>query len=70
MRDGKQALVLLPEIALTEPFLRRLRRALACCRSLGIVVCGKASAAGRGRDSARRGEGRGARSALFLPNLG
>ena len=75
LRQGKQALVLLPEIALTEPFLKRFNSALRLrSRSPGIPTCAPRSAAAPGAAIAS-GEAKvtvGARSALFLPyaNLG
>ena len=73
-RAGR-ALVLLPEIALTEPFLRAVSRPVRrASRSRGIRACVSRSAAARGARSPA-GEALvtvGARSALFLPyaNLG
>ena len=74
LRQGKQALVLLPEIALTEPFLKRFEARFGCepvawhsdLRSSQRRRAWRAIAAGDARVTV------GARSALFLPyaNLG
>ena len=74
VRDGKQALVLLPEIALTEPFLRRFEArfgVLPVAWHSGL----RQSERRRAWGAIARGEAKvvvGARSALFLPfpNLG
>jgi primosomal protein N' (replication factor Y) len=74
LRASKQALVLLPEIALTEPFLKRFQARFGCA-----PVAWHSDLRGSQRRRAWRaiasGEGQvtvGARSALFLPyrNLG
>jgi primosomal protein N' (replication factor Y) len=74
LRTGKQALVLLPEIALTEPFLRRFQARFGCApvawhsdlRSSQRRRSWRAIASGEAKVTV------GARSALFLPyrNLG
>lgn len=74
LRQGKQALVLLPEIALTEPFLQRFEARFGCApvawhsglRSSQRRRAWRAIASGEARVTV------GARSALFLPyrNLG
>ena len=74
LRLGRQALVLLPEIALTEPFLKRFHDRFGCepvawhsgLRSTQRRRAWRAIAAGEARVTV------GARSALFLPyaNLG
>ncbi len=74
LRQGKQALVLLPEIALTEPFLQRFEVRFGCAptawhsglRSSQRRRAWRAIASGEARVTV------GARSALFLPyaNLG
>ncbi|HEX6218784.1 MAG TPA: primosomal protein N' [Sphingomicrobium sp.] len=74
LRQGKQALVLLPEIALTEPFLKRFEARFGCepvawhsdLRSSQRRLAWRAVAAGEAKVTV------GARSALFLPyaNLG
>src|SRR4030095_13529803 len=74
LRAGRQALVLLPEIALTEPFLKRFQARFGCApvawhsdlRSSQRRRAWRASASGGARVTV------GARSALFLPyaNLG
>jgi primosomal protein N' (replication factor Y) len=74
LRAGKQALVLLPEIALTEPFLKRFEARFGCppvawhsdLRSSQRRRAWRAIAAGEAKVTV------GARSALFLPypNLG
>jgi primosomal protein N' (replication factor Y) len=74
LRQGKQALVLLPEIALTEPFLKRFEARFGC----GPVAWHSDLRSSQRRRSWRAiasGEAKvtvGARSALFLPyaNLG
>ncbi len=74
LRQGKQALVLLPEIALTEPFLKRFEARFGCTPVAwhSDLRSSQRRRAWRGIAS---GEARvvvGARSALFLPypNLG
>src|SRR6476646_2595283 len=74
LREGKQALVLLPEIALTEPFLKRFEARFGCApvawhsglRSSERRRNWRAIASGEAQVTV------GARSALFLPypNLG
>ena len=74
LRQGKQALVLLPEIALTEPFLKRFETRFGCApvawhselRSSQRRRAWRAIASGEAKVTV------GARSALFLPypNLG
>ena len=74
LRAGKQALVLLPEIALTEPFLKRFEARFGCApvawhcdlRSSQRRRAWRAIASGEAKVMV------GARSALFLPyrNLG
>jgi primosomal protein N' (replication factor Y) len=74
LRQGKQALVLLPEIALTEPFLKRFEARFGCApvawhsglRSSERRRAWRAIASGEAMVTV------GARSALFLPyaNLG
>jgi primosomal protein N' (replication factor Y) len=74
VRQGKQALVLLPEIALTEPFLKRFEARFGCppsawhsdLRSSQRRRTWRAIASGEAKVTV------GARSALFLPyaNLG
>ena len=74
LRQGKQALVLLPEIALTEPFLTRFEARFGC----GPVAwhsdlrSSQRRRAWRGIASGEAAVTVGARSALFLPypNLG
>jgi primosomal protein N' (replication factor Y) (superfamily II helicase) len=69
IRDGRQALVLLPEIALTEPFLQRFHARFGCepvawhsgLRSTQRRRAWRAIASGEARVTV------GARSALFLP---
>ena len=69
LEQGRQALIMLPEIALTSQFMDRFTRASAARRSSGIRRCRRPSAAAPGARAAN-GEARvvvGARSALFLP---
>src|SRR5918997_165594 len=69
LRQGRQALVLLPEIALTEPFLKRFQARFGCApvawhsdlRSSQRRRAWRAIAAGEAKVTV------GARSALFLP---
>ena len=69
LRQGKQALVLLPEIALTEPFLKRFEARFGCApvawhsglRSSERRRAWRAIASGEAKVTV------GARSALFLP---
>jgi primosomal protein N' (replication factor Y) len=69
LRQGRQALVLLPEIALTEPFLKRFEARFGCApvawhsdlRSSQRRRAWRAIASGEARVTV------GARSALFLP---
>ena len=74
VRRGKQALVLLPEIALTEPFLTRFTARFGC-EPVAWHSDLRSSQRRRAWRAAARGEARvivGARSSLFLPyaNLG
>jgi len=74
LRDGRQALVLLPEIALTEPFLDRFTARFGCAPVAWHSGL-KQSDRRRAWRAIASGEARvvvGARSALFLPyaNLG
>ncbi|HUG45516.1 MAG TPA: primosomal protein N', partial [Sphingomicrobium sp.] len=74
LRQGKQALVLLPEIALTEPFLKRFEARFGC-QPVAWHSDLRSSQRRRNWRAAASGEARvtvGARSALFLPypNLG
>ena len=69
LRQGRQALVLLPEIALTEPFLKRFEARFGC---LPVAWHSDLRSSQRRRAwrAAQSGEARvvvGARSALFLP---
>jgi len=69
LRAGRQALVLLPEIALTEPFLKRFQARFGCApvawhsdlRSSQRRRAWRAIASGEAKVTV------GARSALFLP---
>jgi primosomal protein N' (replication factor Y) len=74
MRQGKQALVLLPEIALTEPFLRRFEARFGCPPVAwhSELRSSQRRRAWRGIASGEAKVTVGARSALFLPypNLG
>ncbi len=74
LRQGKQALVLLPEIALTEPFLKRFTSRFGC-RPTAWHSDLRSSQRRRAWRAIVSGEAKvtvGARSALFLPyaNLG
>ena len=74
LRQGKQALVLLPEIALTEPFLKRFQNRFGC-EPVAWHSDLRSSQRRRGWRGIVSGEAKvtvGARSALFLPyaNLG
>ncbi|HJR82789.1 MAG TPA: DEAD/DEAH box helicase, partial [Sphingomicrobium sp.] len=74
LRQGKQALVLLPEIALTEPFLKRFEARFGCAPVAWHSEL-RSSQRRRAWRGIASGEARvtvGARSALFLPyrNLG
>ena len=74
LRHGKQALVLLPEIALTEPFLKRFEARFGCAPVAWHSDL-RSSQRRRNWRGIASGEARvtvGARSALFLPypNLG
>ncbi len=52
LRQGKQALVLLPEIALTEPFLKRFEARFGCAAGrLAFATCARRSAAAPGAAS-------------------
>ena len=74
LRQGKQALVLLPEIALTEPFLKRFEARFGCAPVAwhSELRSSQRRRAWRGIASAEAKVTVGARSALFLPypNLG
>jgi primosomal protein N' (replication factor Y) (superfamily II helicase) len=74
LRQGKQALVLLPEIALTEPFLKRFEARFGCAPTAWHSDL-RSSQRRRAWRAVVSGEAKvtvGARSALFLPysNLG
>ncbi|MEO5774487.1 MAG: primosomal protein N' [Sphingomicrobium sp.] len=69
LRQGKQALVLLPEIALTEPFLKRFEARFGCAPVAWHSDL-RSSQRRRGWRAIASGEAKvtvGARSALFLP---
>ncbi|MFL6722278.1 MAG: DEAD/DEAH box helicase, partial [Sphingomonas sp.] len=74
LRQGKQALVLLPEIALTEPFLKRFEARFGCAPVAwhSDLRSSQRRRAWRGIASGEAKVTVGARSALFLPypNLG
>ncbi len=74
LRQGKQALVLLPEIALTEPFLKRFETRFGCAPVAwhSDLRSSQRRRAWRGIASGEAKVTVGARSALFLPypNLG
>jgi len=74
LRQGKQALVLLPEIALTEPFLKRFEARFGCAPVAwhSGLRSSERRRAWRGIASGEAKVTVGARSALFLPypNLG
>ena len=74
LRQGKQALVLLPEIALTEPFLKRFEARFGCAPVAwhSGLRSSERRRAWRGVASGEAKVTVGARSALFLPypNLG
>jgi primosomal protein N' (replication factor Y) len=74
LRQGKQALVLLPEIALTEPFLKRFEARFGCNPVAwhSDLRSSQRRRAWRGIASGEAAVTVGARSALFLPypNLG
>jgi len=74
LRQGKQALVLLPEIALTEPFLKRFEARFGCSPVAwhSELRSSQRRRAWRGIASGEAMVTVGARSALFLPypNLG
>lgn len=74
LRQGKQALVLLPEIALTEPFLKRFEARFGCAPVAwhSDLRSSQRRRAWRGIASGEAAVTVGARSALFLPypNLG
>jgi primosomal protein N' (replication factor Y) len=74
LRQGKQALVLLPEIALTEPFLKRFEARFGCTPVAwhSGLRSSQRRRAWRGIASGEAAVTVGARSALFLPypNLG
>ncbi len=69
LREGRQALVLLPEIALTEPFLKRFQARFGCAPVAWHSDL-RASQRRRAWRAIASGEAKvtvGARSALFLP---
>jgi primosomal protein N' (replication factor Y) len=69
LRQGKQALVLLPEIALTEPFLKRFQNRFGC-EPVAWHSDLRSSQRRRAWRAIVRGEAKvtvGARSSLFLP---
>ena len=74
LRQGRQALVLLPEIALTEPFLKRFEARFGCAPVAwhSGLRSSQRRRAWRGIASGEAAVTVGARSALFLPypNLG
>jgi primosomal protein N' (replication factor Y) len=74
LRQGRQALVLLPEIALTEPFLKRFEARFGCQPVAwhSDLRSSQRRRAWRGAASGEAAVTVGARSALFLPypNLG
>ncbi|RST30430.1 primosomal protein N' [Sphingomonas ginkgonis] len=74
LRHGKQALVLLPEIALTEPFLKRFQARFGCAPAAwhSDLRSSQRRRTWRGIASGEASVTVGARSALFLPyaNLG
>jgi primosomal protein N' (replication factor Y) len=74
LRQGKQAIVLLPEIALTEPFLKRFEARFGCAPVAwhSDLRSSQRRRAWRGIASGEAAVTVGARSALFLPypNLG
>ncbi|WP_308516185.1 primosomal protein N' [Sphingomonas flavescens] len=74
VRQGRQALVLLPEIALTEPFLKRFEARFGCAPTAwhSGLRSSQRRRAWRGIASGEAAVTVGARSALFLPyaNLG
>jgi len=69
LRQGKQALVLLPEIALTEPFLKRFEARFGCAPVAwhSDLRSSQRRRAWRGIASGEAAVTVGARSALFLP---
>ena len=69
LRQGRQALVLLPEIALTEPFLKRFEARFGCAPVAwhSDLRSSQRRRAWRAIAAARRKVTVGARSALFLP---
>ena len=69
LRQGKQALVLLPEIALTEPFLKRFEARFGCqpVAWQSDLRSSQRRRAWRGIASGEAAVTVGARSALFLP---
>lgn len=69
LRQGKQALVLLPEIALTEPFLKRFEARFGCAPVAwhSELRSSQRRRAWRGISSGEAKVTVGARSALFLP---
>ncbi|HEY8591473.1 MAG TPA: primosomal protein N' [Sphingomicrobium sp.] len=74
LRQGRQALVLLPEIALTEPFLKRFEARFGCAPAAwhSDLRSSQRRRTWRGIASGEAAVTVGARSALFLPysNLG
>ncbi len=69
LKSGKQALILLPEIALSNAFLDRFRRRFGCAPALwhSALSAGQRKAAWRGVATGETKVVVGARSALFLP---
>ena len=69
LRQGRQALVLLPEIALTEPFLKRFEARFGCAPVAwhSDLRSSQRRRAWRGIASGEAAVTVGARSALFLP---
>lgn len=69
VRQGRQALVLLPEIALTEPFLKRFEARFGCAPTAwhSGLRSSQRRRAWRGIASGEAAVTVGARSALFLP---
>jgi primosomal protein N' (replication factor Y) (superfamily II helicase) len=69
LRKGRQALVLLPEIALTEPFLKRFEARFGCAPTAwhSGLRSSQRRRAWRGIASGEAAVTVGARSALFLP---
>ena len=70
IRKGRQALVLLPEIALTEPFLKRFAARFGCepvRLAFGPAPIAAPPRLARDRDAARRGSWSARARRLFLP---